>query len=993
MGEIGGAPVCLDPLNLLYLCLMIEHEHDSRAASLMRGILHVYVFLLVLALYPYTHNPAGPVKQIVTDGAVFLMGMVWLCGVLFAREPMRLRSPLTLLLGTFLGLHLVAALASTYVGYGLVEIQRWAGLFLLYLYTAHAIRDTEQFWALIRTIVIAVAVSSLYGIYQATGWWDPFPWSERAIEEYRGLPSTYANPNFAAHALVMALILAVGSFWRRPWLLGPAALIAFHVYATQSRGARLSLLAAAVIVVIALVVRSQAGRPVHLAARSLGYFALAGFAAVILVMAGQAAARGTLFPVDSSLVLRYNGYYGASKMIEDRPVLGFGPGAYPLVNDAYWTDYEQRWYAATGRKNFHVHNDLLETAVDAGLPAVTIHIAVLLWAILGSLSLASDAFRDRRRLGLTLGACFVAFAVDGMFGFNLRVPVSSGFFFMLLGGLDAVSGGGRSSRVPSLLGSAAVAAVAFVSLFFGARLFHAEQCLQHAEIARYYYENSRADATRKLTNQYLNSTYRNLELGQRAAPWDRRFPMYMAFMDLRTQAYESILDHLSYAESPDCEDVQAISRLARAYTLLALNRLDTNPAESVQLAERANRLLDRLEHLCAPLPELWELRANTTTVAARLAERDEREATRLWRDVADHLHRALILGAKNRGSIQRVLAAACVAAGDIDAAEQALLRAAESAPELPEVWQAFHDLAREADRFDPFVASLQFAHERLLRRNPVPVDACSTVAWHLAAVHRERGEPELARMLLEGAIQRDPANLMLWGEWSAVLPVEGRLSVLAPSARELSIRLANAGEPVPPELRLVPDLDTANTESLQTCAMRLLELTGSQEAFKSPEDVMRRQSWIADLCLEALKKSPLAPEELGPFLATLGEVFLRAARWESADQSLGAASAYLRDRERAFALANRSEALAQLGRPSEALALATEAAEQARDAFAVSLMLARRLAENGREAEARMEYRALIERLPQDSNMCRQVEMELKKLGERPRSAALGSAS
>lgn len=981
---------------------MIESEHDSRAACLMRGILHVYVFFLVLALYPYTHNPAGPVKQLATDAAVLLMGLVWVIGAFAAGERMRLRSPLTLLLGAFVGFHLAATLASAHAGYGLVELQRWTGLFLLYLYTAHAIRDSEQFWALIRSVVLAVAISSLYGLYQATGWWDPFPWSERAIEEYRGLPSTYANPNFAAHALVIALILAAGSLWRRPWLLAPGALMLIHVYGTQSRGARISLLAAAALVIIVLAVRSRFERPAAVAARSLAYFALTATGVAVLVMAGQAAARETLFPVDSSLVLRYNGYYGATKMIADRPVLGFGPGAYQLVNNAYWTEYEQQWFASTGRKNFHVHNDLLETAVDAGLPAAVLHLAILVWALLRSLSLVTDSLRERRRLGLTLGACFAAFAVDGLFGFNMRVPVSSGLFFMLLGGLDVVTGGRagergkreqgtgngeQGRRIGSFVGSAGAAVIALVSLVLGARFFYAEQCLQQAEIARYYYEKSRTEANPAAANRYLDSGYRYLALGQRIMPWDVRFPLYAAYLDTRAQTYGNVLKHLAYAESPDCVDVQAISRLARAYTMLALDSLDNNPDEAARLAKAAQALLERVERLCAPLPELWELRGNAGMVAARLAERAGKDAAAQWRDVSEHLNRALVLGTRNRGAVQRVLATTLMAAGNVAAAERAFVVAAESAPESSDVWQAFHGMAREQNRFESLVASLRNARDRLLRRKPVPVAACSNISWHLAVVHRERGEPELAREVLEEAIERDPTDLTLWGEWMTVLPVDTRLARLADAARVYSEQFRKSGSAFPAELDLVRELGAANTGTLRPCASRLLELIAPQEGARPPEEVMRRQSWIADLCVDALKKSPLPGEEMGAFLAALGEVFLRAARWDSADQALGAASNYLRDRERALVLANRSEALAQLGNSPEALALAMEAAQGARDSMLVGRMLARRLAENGRAAEARVEYRALIERLPRTSAAYRELAAELDALAGKAPSA------
>ena len=963
---------------------------DSPILATMRVVLHIHVFALVLALYPYTSNPAGPVKQLAVDGATMLLAIIWLAQ-LIARRGVLVFSPLTALTTLFVAGHLMAALLSDYTGYGLVEVQRWTGLLLLYFYASQCIKTAGQMWSLTRTVIIAVACSSVYGLYQATGLFDPFPWSDRSIEEYRGLPSTYANPNFAAHTLVLALILAAGSIWRFPGLIIAGLLMAVHLYATHARGARIALLAAGTLAVFFLVARSRETRPVRIAARSIAYLALCVFSGAVLVMAGQAAMRERLLPVDSSLVLRYNGYYGAARMIQDRPVLGFGPGAYAQVNPAYWTDYEQRWYAETGRRNFHVHNDLLETAVDAGFPVAGLLLAIFVYAILRGLVLATEDDRERRRLGLTLAACFVAFVADGCFGFNLRVPVSSGLLFILLGGLAALTGTAGLGRKGSLVCGVLGVTIAAGSLAFGWQMFRVEQYLQKAEIARYYHNQQRG-ASAKTSARYLAEAYNVLGLAQKLAPWDTRFPLYMAFLDIQNKQYPAAIQRLAYAQDPECVDVQALTRLGRAHASLALEQVDGPAKDALKSCDSAERILDRVEALCPVLPELWELRANLGVVRARLAAKEDRPVTALWNDVAEDINRAILLGAKNRGPLQRMLGTAYMAAGDVDRAEDAWIRAVESAPEMAELWLDYHAFAQDQQRYDRFVAACRNAMDRLLHRSPVPAAAYANVAWHLAAAQRECGHAELARSILEEALARDPANLVLWGELTTVLPESERLAALAALAERARQQLGAAGMATPSELTLLIDLRAAETAELAAMPKRLLDLTQNEAAPPSADDVRRKQSWLGDLCVEALQRSPLPSGDLGPFLATLGDVFLLAERWQSADETLAAAAGLLKDRGRALALASRSEALAHLDRPVEALATAQEAAANARDSLLVTHMLARRLAENGRVAESRLEYRSLLQRIPDSSPTFAEAAKELSALERPANTGAVGDS-
>jgi O-antigen ligase len=475
----------------------MQEQHapdDSPSLRAVRFLVQAWVFLLVLALYPYTANPSGPIKHLLTGWAVFAMCAVYLYGM--AREGLGLRvtGGAVALLFAFLGIHVVSALTSDFPLNSLYSLRLWLCGGVLALIAGNSFRTPDQLWKLLLVIVVAVSLSSVYGYLQKFGL-DPFPWSARNIEEYAGMPSTYANPNFAGHTLVLALLMALGLLAFRGNLacLLAVALIGSHLYLTHMRGARVALAAAGLVLALHWLLCWR-GRGALRAGVMTLLLLLAGAATAIAGGIAYASSQGDgPVPLDSPSVLRLNGYYGAARMALDHPVLGAGPGNYDLESPRYWTPFEQRWYATEGKKNDHVHNDALETAADAGFTGVALYFALLIWGVLSGLTLAGSAVDPgRSRLGYVLAACFAAFAVDGLFGFNLRVPVSAGLFFLALGLLQALQHGPVARRwwhVP-VLGCVTLGAL---GLALASTLgFYADARHQEARGAQAYAEEQRA---------------------------------------------------------------------------------------------------------------------------------------------------------------------------------------------------------------------------------------------------------------------------------------------------------------------------------------------------------------------------------------------------------------------------------------------------------------------------------------------------------------------
>lgn len=922
----------------------------------MRVILGAYVFLLVLALHPGTQDPAAPVKWLISDWTLAVLALLSVASSALGGPAPRFRSPGVVLVLVLLAWHGFAALLSPYAAHALAGTKPLATLALFCLVASQTCRRPDQAFQIFACMVLAVAVSSLYGMYQASGFPDPFPWSTTEVEEYRGLPSTYANPNFAAHALVIGIVLACGMLSRSPWFALPGLLMAAHLFLTNSRGGRVALAAALVLFLATLWARNRSRRPARAAALALALTLAVGAVAVLGAVAMNKYRHDAFLPLDSSLLLRYNGYYGASQMILDRPLTGFGPDVYARTNAAYWTDYEQQWFAETGKKNMRVHNEALEHAVDAGLPAAALYMALMLWAVLRSLVLAGHPSRPHRVFGITLAAAFLAFAVDGLFGFNMRVPVSAVMVFVLLGVLAGISREAPSPGRPlAVAGSVVLLAAALVNVWYSTQFFRAERAFQDAEAARYraaYYQSRDQDEPARME---LARAYAALDRGARLRPWDHRFPAFMAFLDVQRGAHADAIARLGYALDPACADVTALVRLARACVGQAMQ----TPGQRAQSLETAQRVLDRVETLCPPLPAHWELRATLEQIHAEDAAAHGRDARPHWARAADAWHQALLHGAKDRARLQRLMARAWLAAGDPQRAADALARAAESDPEAEETWMLFHQAVRATGDPAPLQNHLHTAWGRLRKREPVPHDALAAVAWHLAVLYREAGQPAEARRTLEGGLQSAPGALRLWGEYTLTFAPDERLDALCERLDQAETALReHAGASAPPGLQLAAGICARDAGEVLACAEALAARAIAQAKDDPPHVLARDLSWMGDLLIQAAARVALPPGDMGILLRDVGEVFLLAGRWEAAAEALEGAAARLPGESRALPLARCSEALAQLGRGAEALPMARTAMKHAR-APLVRHMLARRLAEAGQMEEARFHYAAL----------------------------------
>lgn len=983
-----------------------NHPEDSMALRVLRSVLAVWVVALVLALIPYTGDPAGPIKNMITAWAVVLSLVLLVIAAVWTRRPVCLRSPLSLLLGLFILVYLMAALLSPHPAFSLNAVCLWMVLALLAWIVSQAYTRPDQVWFLLAVTVAAVAASSVYGFCQAAGY-DPFPWSQTKVEEYRGLPSTYANPNFAGHALLLALIMATGLLargvhrlrrdpvrFRGPQgvllalTLGALILIAAHFYLTQIRGGRLALMGAAMVLGIFFLARRRVQNPLRLAVELYGFLGAAALCAVVTALIILPSYhRDEPLPIDSSLTLRLNGYYGAAHMIAHRPLLGYGPGNYELENIPYWTTFEKHWFALERKKNNHVHCDPLEAAIDAGLIGAALYFSLLFWGLFRGLMLTNHADPEKRRLGYVIAGAFTAFLIDGLFGFNMRVPVSASLIFMLLGVSESMAGGqetGRRDRwaTPAL---ALLLAIGIFLAVMQTRGYYAEFMLQRGKGGRYWANEFHKTGETEREGRALRDAYACVERGRILMPWDPRFPELQGQIDLSLRRMDEAAERLGRALALHPYHPDLMVSLAQAHLNSALRCFESapgapagsSPALEAHLAT-AEKYAEQAQKLCAFYPEAYEALGRALFIRAVAAANTSQNTPELWKQAAEQLALSLRYGAPDRATLQRMLGQARINAGDLDGAQQALQAAVEAAPDQEETWQLFWRLAKDHGRNKPFVDALSRALGRLKQRSPVPTRAVGIVSMYLA--NQYAADPQnrpLARTAIQGALAIDPAQLTLWGGFASLSAPETRLADLQNALRELSVA---PGTPIPAVLTMLRDLDPQNPEQVSALCKTLGEAAGTSARTDPPDTLLRSYGWMARLLMDPVDQCAIAPTAQGAALSALGSVLAAAAQWEDADRLLNRAVSLLPAAEQGLPLMHRSEAMAALKRKDEALALAHAAVRQTPNNITIRWNLARRLSDAQRFAEANFEYTALLQQINPQSPAYAKLQAEYRAI-------------
>ncbi|NUM53875.1 MAG: O-antigen ligase family protein [Candidatus Hydrogenedentes bacterium] len=618
-------------------------QNRHRLPSILRAGIAIYAAALILSVYPYSPLPAVDIKIFVTHVAAFVLAA--LCAAAEWRGEFPGARPRLLMgaLAAFTAVNLAASLASPYPMNALAMTARFFSLSVLCYVTARTFTTARHAASLLVAVVIAAAIASAYGFVQRAGF-DPLPWdtSLAASEQFRQLPSTFGNPNLAGHVLTLAIVCALFVASRRGdrWAIVLVPLFLAHLALTRHRASWLGLGACAVFALVAWRARSRcnndAGRGIGVAVAA---FTIAATAIAAIGVGALAARSGRGVPMDTSLLLRYNSFYGAARMIADRPLLGVGPDNYRILNVDYWTPYEQEHFARDRMLNEHPHNEFLMAAISAGIPGLLAYVFLLARAFVAALTLYFAA-RDEsaRQFGLACAVLLLVFAIDGALGFNLYAPVSGGILFLVLGLLDGVysahAANGKTAPRGLPWATTACAVIAFACAALGTATFASQLHLARGHSAMYWKAFPTAIEQYDRAASYAPSDWMPLYRAAKARAALGDLPGALGDLSAsiaRNPRYiPSLLDaayiELGLANNEPLTASPDVLNAARAYAAEA-QRLCPHVPEAQEILGRA------------ALTEAERLRARATGLSA------ERE--RLLREAADRFTRAIAYGAPN----------------------------------------------------------------------------------------------------------------------------------------------------------------------------------------------------------------------------------------------------------------------------------------------------------------------------------------------------------
>jgi len=795
----------------------LDEQSPPRAGAerFLRYGLLAFLVLLAPAVSFNTPDPSIDIKWLIISWAAIGLTVGWVVVSWLDKTPVRLP---TLFPGQLAALLIVLSLAlipSEFPWHGVPWVVRLVLLAAVYFVATQVLREEAHVRTVMLWMVGVMLFTTFYAFLQAANL-DPLGW-DRTSDVYQDSPSTFGHPNFAAHALLFVIVFALYlASVGKAWAIFPAVAFVIYLSETGQRAGWLALAGAAAIVVLGWIVGRVVRGPFRAAVVTLAVTVALGLAGLFSYMAFNQVRSGSVLPLDSSLILRYQSFVSAGDMFFERPLYGHGPGNYGIKNPAYWTPYEQEWFAQERRMNRYVHNDLIEFGIEGGMVAAGFYLSLLLTGILGGLLLAYHSQGSRRRLGFALAAVFTAFGIDGLFGFNLRVPVSAAFFFVTMAMLDGLWSRPRLLR--ERYGGAlrwGLAALVVVAGFQESRLFSGRYDMQRGLQAQ-------AQGNLELADERLRRAARK-------APYDWRVPRQRGLQAMAQGEFEDAAGHFERVLEINPYEILANLPLAQSRMFRAQRMLQENPenaGDAVALLDIASVDVGQLIAYCPMDPSAHEVLGRIATISGSIASQnagfDEAATRQYWETAAKHFAQAIEYQPEPEGALFLMLAQVRLSLDDVTGAERVLSDAIQRQPGDMARWNALLDLATEEQRYDQARNIFLGQIDVLRKEDPIDPDALATANMLMANLQENgyRNLGEAQRGFVEAASLR-PDRLDVWSNFANFALRHNRLDVF----RTTLLRAQSTAE----------DTGLALPETAQAVALQLI---GGPDALQRATEVM-----------------------------------------------------------------------------------------------------------------------------------------------------------
>ena len=392
----------------------------------------------LIALLVFTPLARGTVQVWAISVAHFItlvMLTAYLLRIVFSPQPEWVKTPLDLPLIALFVLAVISCFSSIELHTSLIALIKLANYIVLYFIIVNTIRERNQLRRVAYTIVGVGSFLALFGIIKYLGGISP-PWWDYDVK-YKGMVATFGCKNHLAGYMEMAIPITVGllmaakkgwakalcgfsllflcvaltlSLSRGGWMSGLFALgFMFIVYLLKTKRRHRGLIVTAVAVTTVVVLTVLASTPVIERLETLTH--------------------GQDVPNWQSRTAVWS---GTLDLIRDHPVLGTGPGTFPVA----FTPYRP---IGVNARFLHTHNDYLHSISETGIFTA----GIILWLIVAAFWSGIRKIRatnSRLILGITLGSLssIVAITVHSVVDFNLHIMANAILLTVLAGLLMGV---------------------------------------------------------------------------------------------------------------------------------------------------------------------------------------------------------------------------------------------------------------------------------------------------------------------------------------------------------------------------------------------------------------------------------------------------------------------------------------------------------------------------------------------------------------------------
>lgn len=428
---------------MIYLLLALSPLPLASARPAWQWLWVSFVGLVFLAFMIVNRKRSSSVlpKPVQASLAMMLMFVVW--GFVQAWAPLgaSLHMDLALVDANLEELSTISVSPARTVTVSIFFLSHAVFAYLVFLFVDRRDRGVQ----LVRFCGVIGLVYAAYGFAVFVSGNETVLWYQKWAN-FQSLTSSFVNRNnYAAYAgLGLQCLIAYAIFWaqdelaenrtgrelyrhlletmlQKAWWLPIAILLtSTAVILTNSRAGFASVMIA--VFALFLLSPNRYQRSVHWGRSLAGYGAVLAVAAGLFYISGST--LDARLQTDATNDVRFQNYPHVVEAIQNRPMLGYGLGAFDNVHLTYREPDEHGWFS-------RAHSDYMELAHNAGIPAAIWLLVALLLPIVYLAQRLKFGLQYRAFIALGISAS-LQLAVHSAVDFSLQIPAISYLWVAIL---------------------------------------------------------------------------------------------------------------------------------------------------------------------------------------------------------------------------------------------------------------------------------------------------------------------------------------------------------------------------------------------------------------------------------------------------------------------------------------------------------------------------------------------------------------------------------